>query len=208
MSARAAVATLAGRLVRTVDLRRSETQRALPRVQVDLGRSASALNAHVAVAALALICVTLLAPPLLLWIVAAVAAALMAARPATGAAQLYGAAIGVGLAYQPVDLLSLRPFVLLLLVPAMVLLGALTQSLPRYARIEYAALAPAARRFAVIEVGAQGLALLVALLSRRDLEAMPVAVLGAVACAGAAWALRSAIRGSVDEETQRDPQDD
>lgn len=208
MSAKTAVATFAGRLLRTVDVRRSETQRSLPRVQVDLGRSISGSNAHVAAAAIALICVALLNPPPLLWLAAAVAAVVMAIRPATGSAALYGAAIGVALAYEPVDLLSVRPFVLLLLVPAMVTLGALTQSLPRHARVELAALAPAARRFAIIEVGAQSLALIVALLSRRDIEAMGIAIAGAVACAAAVWALRIAIRESVDEMTQLEPQDD
>ncbi|MDR1998689.1 MAG: hypothetical protein LBQ06_01945 [Frankiaceae bacterium] len=198
-------AALGDRLLRTIDLRRSATARPLPRVQVELGPSISGLAAHVAVAALGMGCVALLNPRPLLWAVAAVAAALMAARPAPGAAALFGAAVGLGLAYQPVHLLSVRPFGLLLLVPAMVTLGAASQSLPRHARLEWAALIPAARRFALIQLGAQALALALALASRRGVEAMWVAVAGAAACAGAAWALRAAIRAVTAESAPGEP---
>jgi len=207
-SAREAVASFGGRLVRTVDVRRSETQRALPRVRIEIGRSFGAGGAHLATAVLALVGVALLRPPPLIWLAAIVAAAIMAVRPAAGSAALFGAALGIGLAYEPQDLLSARPFVLLLLIPAMVMLGALTQPLPRHARVEWAALAPAARRLAVLQVGAQSLALAVALASERDIQATGIAVLGAVGCAGAAWLLRGALRGVVDEQTRRDPADE
>jgi hypothetical protein len=189
------VAALASRIQRTILLGRDESDRPLPQVRMELGRSATAGAFNLGVAALALVCAAQLATTTGHWILAIAGAAAMAVRPLPGMAQIYALVLGAGLALTAYDPWAPRVFLLIFGVHLLVALGSLTQGLPWLARVELQVLLAPARRFAVVQGAAQAVALLGAWVAAQHAHAGWVAVIaGACLAAVAVVLVRSVSR--------------
>lgn len=191
-------AQLLDRVKRTVAINRDETVRPLPPITVDLGtsllsRTASARMLNLLVALLAFGCTAVLISHWLLWIPALLAIGAMAVRPEPGTAQFYAVLLGVGLALSTDDPWSIRSFLLLFGVHAMVQLGSLSQGLSSTTRVECAVLAAIGRRFAVVQIGAQAVAAAAAAIATRDVQIVWLSVAAGAALALLAWAVRAAL---------------
>lgn len=180
------------RLYRTFAFRASEFERPLPPVGIELRRAAPAWALNATVALIALIGAATLATRPFHWVLAVVAAGAMAARPHPGMAQAYAAALGAGLvltSYQP---WSARVFVLVFAVHLMVQLASIVQGLHWSTRVEAAVLAAPARRFAIVQSGAQCAAVLSAWVAMREVDAVWLSVAAGAGLAAVAWALLTA----------------
>lgn len=190
---------LASRLYRTFVVR-SELERPLPAVRIEIGRAVPAWALQLAVAAVGLACASLLATRGLHWALAVAGAAVLAIRPAPGLAQIYAAALGAGLLLTRYEPWSAAVFALVLGVHLMVQLGSIVQGLHRSAQVELAALAAPARRFAAVQAGAQILAVASAWIAAREVHAVWLSVAAGAALAALAWLLLTAATAQRVEE--------
>jgi hypothetical protein len=186
---------LPSRLYRTFAVRSSEFERPLPCVGIELGPAAPAWALNAVVALLGLGGAATLATRPLHWVLAIAGAVAMAARPLPGMAQTYAVALGAGLLLTRFDPWSARVFLLVLVVHLMVQLASIVQGLHWSTRVEAAALAAPARRFAIVQGGAQCAAVAAAWIATRDVHAVWLSVAAGAGLGAGAWALLAAAGG-------------
>lgn len=175
------------RLYRTLAVRESEFDEPPPPVRLHLRSSAPAWALNVGVAAIALLCASLLAGAAIHWIAAIAGAAVLAIRPLPGLVQVYAAVLGAGLLLADPSPGSPSVFLLIFGVHLLVQLGSLVQGLQWSARVEWAVLVVPARRFAVVQVAAQLVAAAAAWAVDRDIHAVWLSVVAGAALALLAW---------------------
>ncbi|MCU1690515.1 MAG: putative rane protein glycine-rich [Jatrophihabitantaceae bacterium] len=191
-----------GRLYRTFAVRGSEFDRPLPSVQIELGRTAPAWALNAVVALLGLGCAALLADLPVHWVLAIAGAAAMAIRPLPGMAQTYAGVLGAGLVLTRYEPWAARVFLLILGVHLMVQLGSIVQGLHWSTRVEVAVLVAPARRFAIVQAGAQCVAIGSAWAAGRDIDAVWLSVVAALGLAGLAWFLLTAVGAQRTDEPE------
>ena len=198
-SGRSRVAAAAdARLMRL--LRAVGRERLRPRVRIALGPSVPVWLLRVAQAAVGVLCTALVARSDAHWLftVLALIAALVWPVPAWLA--VLPLSWGVGLALLPLPPLSAPALLLLLGLHLYVVLGVATGRAPASARVEWAALAPTALRFVVLQASAQGVAWLAATVRTLEVAAPWVPILAAGGIALAAWVASGRLLSAPEED--------
>lgn len=189
-AARRPARPLLARLAATARFWVDPASRPLPRVEAALGPwlpiwVATALMAAIAAGGAALV----VGGPIG-WLVIGgviVVLVLFPEGPSTG---VYAITIGVLLLISGAEPFGGRVFALIAIVHAVAVLDSLTSGLPWVTRLQLAALRDPLRRFAGVQVAAQGLALLGALLTGADLTVTWLPVVAAMGLAALVWALQ------------------
>lgn len=194
----------AARLLRTLRVGRSPSERPLPRVRIAVGPRLPGAVLRLVVPLVALGCAALLQPGPLSTVLALVGAAVLAVRPSGVAAGCYVVGLGLLLALSPADPFSLTPYVLLFGVHLLVQLGAVASVVPWSAVVDARVLVSPARRFLVAQVFAQLLAVLAAAVTSTSLTLSALPVLAVAGLTLLAWWLVSLLaRGPGDPTVPR-----
>jgi hypothetical protein len=188
------IRTAADRLRRTLLVSRSEHERALPPVRIEVRASVAARWLHLAGAGLALALASLLVDGALPWAAALAAAAVLAVRPLPGFGVLYGAALGALLALEDGPSYDGRTVLLVLGVHILCGLSIVVQAAPSDTQVELAVLRAAARRMAPVQAAAQLALAGGTWLAGRDMSAVPLTAAAAAGIAALAWWLVLAAR--------------
>lgn len=181
-------AYLGRRLLQTLRLDRSPTERPLPRVRLQPALAAPCWALRLAVIALGLGCTAVVSPLEVGWVIAGVISLALLVRPGGSAPAWFAVFLGVALALSPRAPLSARDFLLLAGIPAQVLLAAQLGWVPWRAKVELAVLAGPLRRYLVLQLVAQPVAVLAALLATDNLAVAAVPLLAVLVLAVVAWA--------------------
>ncbi len=192
---------------RTRLLRAAGRERVRPRVRIALGPSVPVWLLRLLQAVVGLFCTAIVATNDVQWLftVLALIAALVWPVPAWLA--VLPLSWGIGLALLLLAPLSAPALLLLFGLHLYVVLGVAVGRAPASTRVEWSALAPAALRFVVLQVGAQGLAWLAATARTLELAAPWVPILAAGCIAVAAWLVTGRLLSAPADE-EADGQDE
>jgi hypothetical protein len=182
------------RLLRAVGLERPR-----PCVRIELGPSAPVWALWAFQVAVGLFCTAVIAPSDVQWFFTVLALAASLVLPAPAWLALLPLSWGVGLALLPLGPFSPQAFLLLFGLHLYVVLGTAAGRTPPSARVEWAALAPTALRFVVLQAGAQALAWGAAGLRAFDVAAPWVPILAAAGIAALAWVASGRLLGAPED---------
>jgi hypothetical protein len=192
----------AGSGARSVRLLRAiGSERPRPRVRVDLGPSVPVWALRILQALVGVGCTALVASTDVQWFFTVLALAAGLVWPAPLWLALLPLSWGFGLAILPFGGVSVPMLLLLFGLHLYVVLGGAAAPTPASARVEWAALAPAALRFLVLQAAAQALAWGAGTLRTLDLAAPWVSILAAAVLGAVAWAAAGRLLGAPEEES-------
>ncbi len=181
----------AQRMLQTVGISRSLSQRPLPKVRIRLGPRVPGAVFQLLVAAVALASASLVVRGPISTFFAVAGAVLVIVRPSGIACAGYAVGLGFLLAVSPSEPLAPRSFLLLAGVHLLVQLGAVASGVGWSAVLDLRTLVSPLRRFVVVQALAQLLALGGAALSSSSVTLPWVPVLVGVALTALAWAILS-----------------
>lgn len=153
------------RLLRTLQINRSAAERPLPRVTISTGGWLPCWSLRALIGLVGLGCLAIFAVNPVIWMIGLAGLVVVLAQPASIAPASYALGLAIVMLATTPDPFAVRGFLLLLGIHLLIILCSLTADLPLMARVELAALARPARRFVIIQLSCQGLALAAAWLT-------------------------------------------
>jgi hypothetical protein len=181
--------SLLGRLAATFRFWSDPTIRPLPQVQADLGGWVPAWLVTLLVAGLAVGGAALVVGGVIGWLVMGGILGTLVLFPEGPSTGIYAIAIGVLLLLSGAEPFAGRVFVLIALVHLVAVLDSVASGLPWRTRLQLSALRDPLRRYLGVQVVAQALALLGALLTGAELTLAWLPVVAAVGLAVLSWVL-------------------
>lgn len=179
------------RLRATLRFWTSPASRPLPRVEADLGQWIPVWLLVVVMGGLAVVGAALVTEGPIGWLVIGALITVLVLLPEGPATGLYAISIGVLLLLSDTAPYDGRVFALIALVHLVAVLDSLVSGLPWRARLQLGAVRAPLRRFAGVQVAAQGLALLGAMLTGAELTVAWLPVVAALGLAALGWTLNA-----------------
>jgi hypothetical protein len=181
-------------------LRAVGRERPRPRVRIELGPSVPVWVLRGLQVVAGLFCTAVVATSEVQWFLTVPALAVGLFWPEPMLLALLPLSWGVGLALLPLGAVSPQALLLLLGLHLYVVLGTAAGQTPPSARVEWAALAPAAVRFVVLQAAAQALAWGAAGVRTLEVAAPWLPILAAAAIAVVAWVASGRLLGAPENE--------
>lgn len=185
--------SLLGRLVSTFRFWADPSSRPLPEVEADLGWWVPVWLVTLALAGVAIAGVALVVRAPVGWLVMGAFVLALVVFPEGPSTGVYAIAIGVAVLITGGEPFTGRLFLLIALVHLVAVLDSVTSGLPLRARLQVAALRDPLRRYLGVQVAAQAIAAVGALLSGAAITLAWIPVIAALGLAVFSWALDARI---------------